>query len=209
MGNLRWLLLAIFLLVFFGCGHRSTDKITTQSLEGNYQTQNKRALTEINSWCLTGRSAAKYYDSGWQAGIHWCFKDNKASLELSGPVNIGSVFIRYYRGELWIRESKDHLSISHSPERLLEYRLGFSVPLQALRYWFMGLAQPGVESSQQLDEQGRLVVLQQDDWKLRYSNHKAVDGYQLPWKIKLTNQLISLKIVVDEWLLGNEHNTVE
>lgn len=158
-------------------------------------------LAEIQRWCMTGRSAAKYGDSGWQAGVYWCQNNNKTTLELTGPMQIGSVLIRYRYGELWIRESKDQLSISHYPERLLQSRLGFSVPLTALRFWLMGLYEPGANYSLEMNDDGSLNRLRQHQWVVEYDKYSFVDGYQLPGKIKLTKDAVSLKIIVDHWRL--------
>jgi outer membrane lipoprotein LolB len=158
-------------------------------------------LAEIENWCMAGRSAAKYGYSGWQAGVHWCQNNNKTTLELTGPMSIGSVLIRYRYGELWIRESKDQLSISHDPERLLRSRLGFSVPLTALRFWLMGLHEPGSSYSLELNDDGRLKRLRQHQWVVEYGKYSFVDGYQLPGKIKLTKDAVRLKIMVDQWRL--------
>ncbi len=159
----------------------------------------KRLLSDINVWCMNGRSSAKFQKTGWQAGIKWCQTDSKTALELTGPINLGRVSIRYYLGELWISESRDQLSISHSAEKLLESRLGFKVPLSAFRFWLIGTARPGIKSSRELDHDGNLSLLKQHDWMIRYSNYRAVNGYLLPGKIKLTNTSVSLKIVADNW----------
>ena len=151
---------------------------------------------------MTGRSAAKYADSGWQAGVHWCQAGSQSRLELSGPMRLGTILLSYRLGELWIRESADYLSITHQPQRLLEAKLGFSVPLAALRFWLMGVAEPGAIDYQQVDNDGRLNLLRQHGWVVKYDQYMMVDGYLLPGKIKLTKDAVSLKIVVDEWQLG-------
>ncbi|MEE9344361.1 MAG: lipoprotein insertase outer membrane protein LolB [Methylococcales bacterium] len=188
----------IFILALQACTHQ---QLTQKQAETNRQTQ-RSDPTLIEQWCMTGRSAAKYADSGWQAGVHWCQADNHSKLELSGPMRLGTVLLSYHLGELWIRESADHVSITHQPQRLLEARLGFSVPLSALKFWLMGLAEPGAIDYQQRDSEGQLSLLHQHDWVVKYDNYTMVDGYQLPGKIKLTKDAVSLKIVVDKWQLG-------
>ncbi len=192
---------ALFLISTLALQACTHQQLTQKQAETNLQTQLSEP-TQIEHWCMSGRSAAKYADSGWQAGVHWCQVGNHSKLELSGPMGLGSVLLSYHLGELWIRESTDHVSITHQPQRLLQSRLGFSVPLSALRFWLMGIAEPGAIDYQQRDSDGQLNLLRQHDWVVIYDNYTMVDGYQLPGKIKLTKDAVSLKIVVDEWQLG-------
>lgn len=196
------ILFSLVLVFLQGCVNQNFDKVRLQDKQSSQILPNKLALADIRYWCMSGRSAASYGQSGWQAGVRWCLDDGKTTLELTGPINLNSVVIRYFQGELWVWESKDQLTISHSPELLLRSRLGFSVPLTALRYWLMGIAEPGMIASKQHDNFGHLSVLKQYDWVVRYSNYSLVDGHPLPGKIKLSKNKANLKIIVDHWRLG-------
>jgi outer membrane lipoprotein LolB len=158
-------------------------------------------LSEVEYWCMTGRSAAKYEGSGWQAGVRWCREKHKITLELTGPMGINAAILSYRYGELWIQDGSDQLSISHQPEQMLRSRLGFFVPLTALNFWLLGKAEPGRVNHQQYN-QGLLDVLTQHGWRIEYDKYSSVNGYRLPKKIRLTRDAVSLKIVVDEWRLG-------
>jgi len=191
----RKMLFFIAILLLQACTHQ---QLKQQHAQINVQSQ----PTKIEHWCMTGRSAAKYAESGWHAGVHWCQAGNQTTLELSGPMRLGTVLLNYRLGELWIRESTDHLSITHQPQRLLQERLGFSIPLNALKFWLMGVVEPGPIDYQQLDSNGRMSLFRQHDWLVKYDNYSLVSGSQLPGKIKLTKDAVSLKIVVDKWQLG-------
>ncbi|MEE9411989.1 MAG: lipoprotein insertase outer membrane protein LolB [Methylococcales bacterium] len=157
--------------------------------------------TKLKHWCMNGRSAANYAESGWQAGVNWCQTGNQTTLELSGPMRLGTVLLSYRLGELWIRESADYLSITHQPHRLLRERLGFSIPLSALKFWLIGVAEPGVIDYQEINSDGYLSLFHQHGWVVKYNNYSLVSGYLLPGKIKLTKNSVSLKIVADGWQL--------
>ncbi len=191
-------MLFLSIVLLQACAHHQLQKEQSPS----NRTAQLSDPTTIGDWCMTGRSAAKYAESGWQAGVHWCQSGNRTTLELSGPMRLGTVLLSYRLGELWIRESTDHLSITHQPQRLLRERLGFSVPLHALTFWLMGEAGPGAIDYQERDSNGRMSLFRQHDWLVKYDNYSLVNGYQLPGKIKLTKDAVRLKIVVDEWQLG-------
>lgn len=191
----------IFLLS--GCASQGLFYTRTDSNQGMQRSVSQDGKAELQSWCIVGRSAVKYDDSGWQADVRWCFSGIKTTLQLTGPVNLNRVVISYYPGELRIQESKDQLTISHTPERMLKSRLGFSVPLSAFRYWLQGVAEPGEGMSQKYDNEGRLHILEQHGWVVTYSAYMLSKGYMLPRKIKLNNDMnsVRLKIVVDRWVL--------
>lgn len=192
----------LLIIVTTGCATRQASvKVGSDQV---VQIGSEASLGSLKVWCMTGRTAAKYADTGWQARLRWCRDDERTCLELTGPLNMGSAIIRHSPGVLWVQESKELLTISHSPERLLASRLGFSVPLAALKFWLLGVAKPGTEVLQQFDDDGRLSKLRQSGWVVDYSDYALFDGYYLPEKIKLSNEAgtVTLKIVVDKWVLG-------
>lgn len=190
-------MLFLSVILLQACAHQRLQE--EQSSSNQPQLADTAKLTD---WCMIGRSAAKYAESGWQAGVNWCQSGNRTTLELSGPMGLGTVLLSYHLGELWIRENTNHLSITHQPKHLLRERLGFSVPLSALKLWLMGVAEPGEIDSLKRDNNGRMRLFFQHGWLIKYDNYSLVNGYQLPGKIKLTKDAVSLKIVVDEWQLG-------
>ncbi|MEE9425336.1 MAG: lipoprotein insertase outer membrane protein LolB [Methylococcales bacterium] len=191
-------MLFLSVILLQACAHQRLQEDQSSS---NQPVQLSDAA-KITDWCMAGRSAAKYAESGWQAGVNWCQSGNRTTLELSGPMRLGTVLLSYHLGELWIRESTDHLSITHQPKRLLRERLGFSVPLSALKFWLIGVAEPGEIDYLKRDNNGRMRLFRQYGWLIKYDNYSLVNGSQLPGKIKLTKDAVSLKIVVDEWQLG-------
>jgi outer membrane biogenesis lipoprotein LolB len=51
----------------------------------------------------------------------------------------------------------------------------------------------------QLDNNGRLSLLQQADWMITYERYQPVKGVSLPSKLALENKEFKVKIVVALW----------
>jgi len=81
----------------------------------------------------------------------------------------------------------------------LASKLGFDPPLQSLRYWILGVPEPGQPAQESLDAQQRLSALQQDGWQIQYTDYMSVGGEWLPSKLTLQRQGVRLRLVVDGW----------
>ena len=63
-----------------------------------------------------------------------------------------------------------------SPELLLRRALGWSVPVQSLRHWVLGL--PGRAAAYRLDGYGRLQSLELGGWLVSYDDYVSLAGEQ-------------------------------
>src|SRR5258708_2403368 len=78
-------------------------------------------------------------------------------------------------------------------------RMGLAPPLGSLRYWILGVPEPGHPAKESVDSQQRLSTLQQDGWQIQYTDYMSVGGEWLPSKLTLQRQGVRLRVVVDGW----------
>jgi outer membrane lipoprotein LolB len=81
----------------------------------------------------------------------------------------------------------------------LTNKLGFDPPIDSLRYWVLGVPEPGHPAQETLDAQQRLATLEQDGWQIQYTDYMFVGGEWLPSKLTLQRQGIRVRLVVDGW----------
>ena len=87
-----------------------------------------------------------------------------------------------------------------SPEALLEREIGWSVPLQGLRYWIVGIPVPdGAPSKLEFDDFGRLARLEQAGWTVVYERYDTVNGLSLPERIRFSNASVDATVIVRRW----------
>ena len=52
-----------------------------------------------------------------------------------------------------------------------------------------------------IDTAGRLAMLGQADWQIEYLGYKKIDEIDLPRKIVLQNDQLTIRLVIDQWML--------
>ena len=66
------------------------------------------------------------------------------------------------------------------PEALLREHIGWSFPLQGLRYWVLGVTTPGAAvEALEFDPQGRPAHFVQSGWRIVYRRYVGVHDFEL------------------------------
>src|ERR1700759_3167135 len=97
------------------------------------------SLQKAAHWQLNGRAAVAYGTQGWQASLDWRQSMDGAELHIAGPLGIGAQVIK---------QTADGLSLNGAPPSAaalsqLQDKLGFDLPVDKLRYWLLGVPDPG------------------------------------------------------------------
>ena len=74
--------------------------------------------------------------------------------------------------------------------------------MHGLPDWVLGRPSGSTSGTAHWDAQGRLLTLQQDGWDIEYGQYVAVDGQQLPSRVTLKSPKVNLKLVIEQWSLG-------
>ncbi|MDF9392129.1 MULTISPECIES: lipoprotein insertase outer membrane protein LolB [Methylococcus] len=161
-------------------------------------------LASLERWRLEGRVAVQTADDAWQASLSWDHDGRQDRLWISGPLNQGTVSIVLQEDLILVNEGHGNERISRDPEGLLKEKLGFSIPLQRLRYWVLGVVAPG-DAGEEMEfyPDGRLKHLRQAEWSLDYERYRSWDRFTLPQKVLIQGRSLKLKLFADEWTVGN------
>ncbi len=152
-------------------------------------------LQKAGTWQLEGRAAVAFRDQGWQASLNWQQREGSNEVHLSGPFGVGA---------LVLKRSADGLSLNGAPPsdaamEQLQERLGFELPFDHLRFWLLGVPDPGVAFELQRNAQDRAAQLTQGDWNITYDRYLAVAGDLLPAHVVLSREGVRVRIAVDHW----------
>lgn len=159
------------------------------------------ALQTLSRFGLNGRVAVAVGKQGFNAGLRWTQSDAMTRVALTGPLGAGGVEVTAEGPSLSvITSSGKHLGDTEARSEL-EDKLGFEPPLTSLRYWVLGVPDPGSPASVQLDSQQRLTRLTQDGWRIDYSAYMPVGAEWLPRLLTLQRQGVRVRMVVDGWQL--------
>lgn len=159
------------------------------------------ALQALSRFGLNGRVAVAVGKQGFNAGLRWTQSGAVTRLVLTGPLGAGGVEVTADGASLSvITSSGKHLGDTEARSEL-EDKLGFEPPLTSLRYWVLGVPDPGSPASVQLDSQQRLTQLTQDGWRIDYSAYMPVGAEWLPRLLTLQREGVRVRMVVNGWQL--------
>ena len=168
--------------------------------EAAWQTHAEK-LSLLRSWSLHGTLAVRPADGdASRVTMRWRQSPDSYLVRFMGPLGVGLFEVEGSATAVEARFSDGRRASAASPEALLEQEIGWSVPLQGLRYWIVGAPVPDVASSKmELDDLGRLALLEQAGWTVVYERYDTVDGLSLPDRVRFSNASVDATVVVRRW----------
>jgi outer membrane lipoprotein LolB len=165
-------------------------------------------IDDQRHWQLSGKLGLRGPQLAESAYLNWRQCGEVYDVRLSGP--LGQTLARIEgRGELLtVRIEGQEPVTTAEPEQLLQQRLGWSVPLRALRYWVRAEAAPGA-AAELAGAAARPDTLQQFGWRVRYPSYHQNTGVALPAKLILSNgglkntSDLQVTLLINEWLLSD------
>ena len=158
-------------------------------------------LSLLRSWSLHGTLAVRPAgDDASRVTMRWRQSPDSYHVRLMGPLGVGLFEVEGTATAVVARFPDGRRASAASPEALLEQEIGWSVPLQGLRYWIVGAPVPDVAPSKmELDDLGRLALLEQAGWTVVYERYDTVDGLSLPERIRFSNASVDATVIVRRW----------
>jgi outer membrane lipoprotein LolB len=152
-------------------------------------------LQRAPQWHLQGRAAAATGTQGWQASLDWLQQSQTAQIGIAGPLGVGAVSLIL---------TPDGLQAAGSASRadaatLIEQRLGFTAPLDHLRYWLLGVPDPRAPVELLRNAEDRAQQLVQDGWTVDYERYVQAGSDLLPERLTLHRDTVRVRIVVERW----------
>jgi outer membrane lipoprotein LolB len=143
-------------------------------------------------------------ESGGSGAFDWQQQGDRADVQIRGPIGVGSVRLQLKgdgaKPQLKLETADGHTLESDAAWTELESRLGAEVPAGNLRYWMLGVAAPG--EHQWHDQGDGVVTLEQGGWRIDYQRYSTEPGAKVPVKLQATSGNARVRIVVDQWRLG-------
>ena len=158
-----------------------------------FQLNTESALYQQQSWYFSGRLALSNKTNSMIVSINWQHSLQQDKIELAGPFGIGRTVL-LVRGNIVIVEKEGkQLEYYGDVDHLVSTQLGIDIPLNALKYWVLGLPHP--EIPYYLTKNG----FGQSHWQVNYQKMQSVDSYSLPRKIQIKKQDNQLKLIINHW----------
>lgn len=151
---------------------------------------------------LRGRVAVAAGDEGFSAGLRWRQRDTEARIELDGPFGVGGLRLLARGEDLQLTTARGERLDGEAARAELERRLGFALPLAALRFWVRGVPDPAAPASETLaPDAPRLAALEQLGWRIDYPAYADAPGaaLALPRRLTAARESTRLRMVIESW----------
>lgn len=187
-------------LLIAGCATSTVSSSAPAPVSWDVQ---KQSLSALTSWQIRGRVAIKPTDpslgESFSANLFWRQLDQNYDIELFGPIGLGAIKLLGQPGTVTLTDSQGHKYQARSPESLMQQQLNWSLPISQLYYWVRGLPAPNNKIDKRiLDPQHRLLVLEQDGWKISYQSYRYINKVWLPKKIVLQAETLKVVLVIND-----------
>jgi outer membrane lipoprotein LolB len=193
---MRFLTLAGLLLLMAGCTGLPPRPVPESAQQS--WTLRQQELKQIDGWQLKGRVAIVNGVEAWHLNVNWLQNDGDYRIEMWGPFGAGRVQLRGNEQGVRLIDSDQYVYYSTDPESLLYEHTGVKMPVAGLRYWILGLADPGQSQKQPVvDRYGRLASVQQNAWNVELQRYTRVGQMELPDKLSVNKDDLRVKMVVD------------
>lgn len=191
---LRKLLWALGAATLASCHTVPVHQPAAQSWEAR-----RPQLQALDQFELKGRVAVAAGGEGFNARLRWTQNGKQTRMSLDGPLGAGGVQVTSDGSAVSIVTSRGEHLDNDAARAELTSRLGFDPPLDSLRYWILGVPEPGPPAQESLDPQQRLATLQQNGWQVEYTGYTSVSGQWLPARLTLQRGGVRLRVIVDGW----------
>ncbi|MBS1270667.1 MAG: Outer-membrane lipoprotein LolB [Gammaproteobacteria bacterium] len=173
-----------------------------------------QAMKAVDEWALRGKLAVKTNKRGDTVNMYWRRDQGDHNINLYGPMGAGRVVLILDEQGAVLKDGKDKTYYDDSAEDLLYRVVGWRVPFEPMQHWVLGVAAPDSRYEAKLDDWGRLAVLTQNGWKIRFLDYRYHDGQDMPRKMVMNtlpgsepivggevgeNDTIQVKAVIRRW----------
>lgn len=157
-------------------------------------------LQSLGHFALRGRVAVAAGGEGFNASLRWTQEGDRSQVTLEGPLGVGGAQLTASGDDLTVVTARGERIESDAAHAELAARLGFDPPLSSLRYWVLGVPNPGQPASESLDPvQQRLAALTQAGWHVEYQSYTSAGGEALPARMTLQRDAVRVRLLVDDW----------
>ena len=188
-------------LLLQACSTVPTVAVPETELEVRYDSR-AAELSALDSWTLEGKLAVNDGNDGGSGKLRWQEDDGHSRMDFHGALGRGAWRLVSGPGgaELELADGRSFKAASVS--ELVRDQLGWSVPVEALSWWVLGLQAPGSSLARTFDEDGTLKTLSQQGWDIEFERYREQEAINMPMKVTARQGEKMVKLAVRQWELS-------
>jgi len=159
-------------------------------------------IAAFEQWGLVGRLSLDDGEDGGSGKLRWEVRSTASDLDFHGAMGRGAWQLQVRPDGAMLREADGHVQVATDVNSLMQDRVGWSVPVDALAWWVRGLRAPGIIEFEEFDTDGRLLSLRQFGWAVDFKRYRSVDDMALPVRLEAQRDSHRVKLAIGSWRLG-------
>jgi len=195
--------LAPFSLIFLtllisACSTVPTGEVD-QAERASLYASKSGTLAVADRWALRGRLAVNDGEEGGSGHLSWQKHGQTSSIKFRGALGRGAWQLQADENGAVLEWADGEVHRADSVSELIERRLGWAIPVNALAWWVRGLTAPGDWDLRQLDQYGNLEKLSQLGWDIEYGRYRNTASISMPMKLTARKQSYTVKFAIQDW----------
>jgi outer membrane lipoprotein LolB len=180
---------------------------TRESLElpdlGGWESR-QALLGQLEEWAFNGRIGVVAGDDGFSGSLRWAQVGDDFEATVSGPLGIGTVRLEGEGSRVQLIDEDGNRTVLEDAERDLYLRYGWTIPVRSLRYWALGIPDPGLPAETELGAEGRLQRLSQGGWQVDITRYGEGGGQPMPTRLRAASEQTRVKLAIHKWSFFNQ-----
>lgn len=163
-------------------------------------------LAGLDHWQLHARIGLRSKNRSGSATLIWEEKPHQRRLRLIGPLGGGLIQLQEDESGVTITDSKGKIWQEKDASELIHRVTGWQIPVSGLRWWLLGLVEPGSKAESTYDSSQHLSKVQQDGWKVTLDKYRLYENFELPSTIVVESEFdqeheryLRAKLIIKDW----------
>lgn len=181
------------------CSARQITPVNNVEAELAYQQRFAR-LGSLTAWDLSGKLSLDDGHDGGSGKLGWQVRPEFDQLDFRGALGKGAWRLVLDEHGAELHKADGTVTLVPDIDELVLDEVGWSIPVDSLRWWVLGLAAPGPYGRLELDEGGHLMDLKQHGWDISFDRYRTFTNHDLPGKLVATQGDRRVKLAVLDWV---------
>ncbi len=136
--------------------------------------------------------------------FRWLQRLDAFDIQFWGPLGQGRSHLSGNAHNVSLTTPDGHTHRDKNVEALMQRWLGWSLPIEVLKYWVQGRPAPFTEATDVArNENNEVTGFRQLDWSLEFSRYRSVDARYLPGRTVARKGPYRLTVVNRHWQSGD------
>lgn len=179
--------------------HKAEPALELSTLQRTALQQLKHRFNPLRQWNLSARISIRKGDEVMLGKILWQQYPDNYLIQFNAPFGGGAVQIRGAADGVELHMADGQSIDAEDAQTLFEEQTGWPIPINSMHAWVVGIPVEASITRLKFDSKGRLSYLRQRGWDVNYQRYQSVGDYELPKKLTITNDDMSIRMVIDRW----------